>query len=165
MASKTGQTVATVGLVIFFLISVAMLIWALVNANKIRKTIQNGQANPYCIRTVCASGVEPENVPLKDDPQKTGFITLSYCVSNAPSTDFVRSLKTALADTNNTSAESVWYNGPSLTTGKTRIQAYKTWYNDTYRPRCGYKWADTPLVEGLEDLDVDEVRDLVDKFT
>jgi hypothetical protein len=123
-------------IVILALISVGFLIWALVVQSHHDSRAANLVQNPYCLRTGCTN--VDGNLPpaylleVEQDPQRSGYQRLNWCIVNAPPAQLVRVLESCA-------------NGNTFAVGSDEyllLDAFVNWYPFDYMPNCGNKFTE-----------------------
>ena len=121
------NTAYIVVIVILAILTVSFLIWALVVQQQVESRDVNLIQNPYAIRIACTNGTQPHayEIPLENDPQKTGYQTINYCTVNAPPSQFYAVVRQCPAGNTDFS---------------TQLKKFIDWYPIKYTPACGNNW-------------------------
>nr|QBK84608.1 MAG: hypothetical protein LCDPAC01_00890 [Pithovirus LCDPAC01] len=131
--AKIATSALIITIVIFVIMIVGLLAFLLVYMKRSEKAAEAiGTQNPFCARVVCSDKKDPRQVPLTDDPQKGTYLTLNYCINNAPSINFQKALEKCGSDAS--SPEHTFFHSDD------RIKTISDWYSKTYSVRCGYGW-------------------------
>jgi hypothetical protein len=139
--AKPSKTVSSVPILIIVallvLVVIGVLVWALYNYQAILNRSESLSQNPYCFRAVCS---DPETQPVltdltsKEDPQRTAFSNLNFCLVNAVPASITEALQTCAIGSSPVPAEL-----------EQSLADFAAFYNNDYIPTCGYTWKSAPV--------------------
>lgn len=142
--------------IIVLLIALALAIaWGVYGYQQLASRSVEFVESPYCVRTVCGTpGSEPVPITLapSDDPQRTSYQTIAWCVTNAPPTGFTQKLADgALLPADN----AIYMTGGEFATPEFNelILGFSIFYvgntgtlgPGSYTYSCGYAWSNAPF--------------------
>lgn len=147
--STMNKTVGTIVLVVFAIIVLILLAYALYLYSLFSSLTASIGLNPYCVRELCTPDgqqIPAYQVSPSDDPTKSTYETLTYCLANAPPCELISAMNTCAGIVNPTNGNTEEF-GQSAELTKTELEQILKFYDESYYPRCHYRYNGPTVTE------------------